>query len=144
MTKKLLRCLLPLALTLGFALRMHAVEYIDTDNDGIRDVGTVPSQYAASGLPKAITDFATVTSTLMVEDVGSIIDIDVTIDITHSFMADVEAFLTSPTGRIVELFSGVGGQFNNFDDLTFDDDAERSIETIGQADLQPSGYTGVW
>jgi subtilisin-like proprotein convertase family protein len=77
----------------------------------------------------------------MVGNVGSVLDIEVTLDITHSFMADIEAFLTSPSGRIVELFSGVGAQFNDFDNLTLSDDGAESIATIGQDDLP---YTGVW
>jgi subtilisin-like proprotein convertase family protein len=115
--------------------------YIDANKNGVRDVGTVPVTAEATSLPKAITDFSTVTSSINVDDLGAVLDIEVTLDITHSFMADIEAFLTSPSGRIVELFSGVGAQFNDFQNMTFSDDAVRSITTIGQADLP---YTGTW
>jgi subtilisin-like proprotein convertase family protein len=124
------------------------VIFFDSNNNGIRDVGADDTEYQADDLPQQITDFSTVTSTVLIDDadLGSIIDLEVTLDITHTFMADLEAFLTSPTGRIVELFTGVGGQFNNFSNVTFRDDPNlRSIDTIGQADLQPGiGYTGEW
>src|SRR4029078_11041073 len=72
---------------------------------------------------------------------GSALGIEVTLDITHSFMGDLQAYLTSPSGRRVLLFSGDGGQYNDFHNLTFSDSAERSISTIGVDDLP---YSGSW
>jgi subtilisin-like proprotein convertase family protein len=121
------------------------VVYLDADNDGERDIDDTPSDYFATGLPRPITDFATVTSTVVLSDPAlidaSIVDLTVTIDISHTFMNDLEAFLTSPSGRTVELFSQVGGQFDDFDNITFDDDAERSIESIGGEDWPYSNDT---
>jgi subtilisin-like proprotein convertase family protein len=115
--------------------------YIDANSNGVRDVSTNPINLPATGLPLAITDLDTITTSIDVGNLGSILEIEVTLDITHSFMADVEAFLTSPSGRTVELFSSVGAQFNDFHNITFSDSAARSIDTIGQADLP---YTGTW
>lgn len=117
------------------------VVYVDANNNGVRDQSNTPIVAAATDLPKAITDFNTITSSILIEDIGSVLDIEVTVDISHTFMADLEAYLTSPSGRIVELFTGVGAQFNDFHNLTFSEDALRSISTIGQADLP---YTGTW
>ena len=49
--------------------------------------------------------------------------------------------LISPSGRQVELFAGVGGQYNDFQNLTLSDNATRSIGSIGFNDLP---YTGTW
>ncbi len=117
------------------------IVYIDSNNNGVRDVATSPTTIAATDLPKPITDFSTLTSSIMVGNLGAILDVEVTLDITHSFMADLEAYLTSPSGRIVELFTGVGAQFNDFQNVTFADNAARSISTIGQNDVP---YTGRW
>jgi subtilisin-like proprotein convertase family protein len=125
------------------------VIYFDSNNNEVRDIGA-DDEYVAEDLPQEIADFSTITSTVEIADFGSIIDLEVKLDITHTFMADLEAFLTSPSGRIVELFTGVGGQFNNFVNLTFDDEAANSIETIAQDDLEPVGpggtdsFTGTW
>jgi subtilisin-like proprotein convertase family protein len=105
------------------------------------DLASVPTTFDSADVPKPITDFATTTSVINVGSLGTILDIEVTVDITHSFMADLDAFLTSPSGRIVELFTGVGAQFNDFHDLTLADDAAESIADIGQDDLP---YTGRW
>lgn len=126
------------------------IVYIDANKNGVRDVATTPTVYESTAVPRPILDFSTITSTIFIGDVGSVLSMEVTVDITHSFMADLEAFLTSPSGRIVELFSGVGAQFNDFNNLTLSDSAERSIISIGQADQQYNPltdtwyYTGVW
>jgi subtilisin-like proprotein convertase family protein len=117
------------------------IVYVDSNNNGVRDISTTPTTISATGLPKPITDFSTLTSSITVGNLGAVLSVEVTLDITHSFMADLDAYLTSPSGRIVELFTGVGSQFNDFHNITFADDAARSIDSINQSDLP---YTGVW
>jgi subtilisin-like proprotein convertase family protein len=115
--------------------------YLDLNNNGMLDVDTVPQIVSATDVPKSIIDFGTTTSVLEVGDLGTIRSIEVTLDITHSFVGDLDAFLTSPSGRIVELFTGVGSQYNNFTNLTLSDDAAESIADIGADDVP---YTGTW
>jgi len=76
-----------------------------------------------------------------VTDPGSVFNVEVTLDITHTFVGDLEAYLTSPSGRQVLLFSHDGGQYNDFHSVTFSDSAARSINTIGFNDLP---YSGTW
>ncbi len=117
------------------------VVYLDSNNNGIRDIASSPTVLAAADLPKPIKDFKTTTSQVTVGSLGTVLDVSVTLDITHSFVGDLDAYLVSPSGKQVELFSGVGGQYNDFHNLTLSDDAARSITTIGFNDLP---YTGAW
>ena len=100
-----------------------------------------PTIISSTDVPKPILDFTTVNSHVQYDGLGTVFKISVTLDITHSFVGDLDAFLISPTGRQVELFTGVGGQFNDFHNLTLDDSADRDIADIGFADVP---YTGTW
>lgn len=123
------------------------IVYIDSNNNGVRDIASTPTVIPATNLPKPITDFHTTTSQVTVGSLGTVLNVQVTLDITHSFVGDLSAYLVgpptaqNPTGRVVTLFNGVGGQYNDFHNLTLSDDAARSISTIGVSDLP---YTGTW
>lgn len=119
--------------------------YIDANGNGARDVASSPTTVSATGLPKAITDFSTLNSSVTYSGLGTVFNIEVTLDITHSFVRDLDAYLISPSGRQVELFTAVGGQIggqlNDFTNLTLSDSAARSIGTLSEADWP---YTGAW
>ena len=117
------------------------IAYIDSNGNGVRDTATTPTIISSTDVPKPILDFTTVNSQVQYSGLGTVFKISVTLDITHSFVGDLDAFLISPTGRQVELFTGVGGQYNDFHNLTLDDDADRDIADIGFADVP---YTGTW
>ena len=130
----------------------------DTDGDGLSDgeevrQGTNPlatewvatETYTSADVPKPILDLDTVTSTIEVpgmKAVTCIWDVEVTLDITHSYDSDLSVFLESPLGTMVELFTGVGGGGENFTDTTLDDEAGTPI-TAGSAPFtgrfQPMG-----
>ena len=101
------------------------VVFLDLNNNGQLDVGstttTSPETYV--GIP----DNGTVASTLTIQDGVAIADLNVTLDITHTYNADLEAYLVSPSGTRVELFTAVGGAGANFTDTTLDDEAALSI-----------------
>ena len=117
------------------------VVYIDSNNNGVRDVASAPTVITSTDVPKAITDFDTTTSQVTVNSLGTIFNVEVTLDVTHSFIDDLDVYLVSPSGRSVELFTGVGGQYNDLDNLTLSDGASRGIATIGFNDLP---YSGTW
>jgi subtilisin-like proprotein convertase family protein len=100
--------------------------YVDGNDNGQFDTAATRT-VSSTAVPRTITDFDTVTSQLSFTGLNSVTDVDVTFDITHSFDGDLDVYLISPQGTQVELFSGVGGQFNNFTDTTLDQDAETSI-----------------
>ena len=69
-----------------------------------------------------------IASTIEVEGTGgSINDLNVKLDIKHTYTDDLEIRLQSPDGTSVLLVSGVGGSRNDFQETTFDDDATISI-----------------
>jgi uncharacterized repeat protein (TIGR01451 family) len=75
--------------------------------------------------PTAILDVATVTSTVVVSGAGtSILDVDLTTNITHTFSADLDITLTSPAGTVVTLTTDNGGGNDDvFNGTVWDDDA---------------------
>jgi subtilisin family serine protease/subtilisin-like proprotein convertase family protein len=88
--------------------------------------------YPSSDVPKAIHDFGTVTSALTVDESFPIGDLDVKIDISHAYDADLDVYLIAPNGTRIELFTDVGGSGDDFSGTVLDDEALASI-TEGQA-----------
>lgn len=131
----------------------------DTDNNGVLDTGEAPlagrtiyldlnhngqfeSQMLTQGIsadvPRTLPDLTPVVSTLTLANLtGSIADVNVTLDISHTYDDDLQAFLIGPSGTRVELFSRVGGSGDNFRNTTFDDQAATAI-TAGSAPFSGS------
>ena len=98
----------------------------------------VPYYHAsACDLPKQIYDRQTTRSTLTLGDTGTITDLNVKLDIEHTYDADLDVYLSAPDGRRVKLFTDVGGSGNNFCGTTLDDEALLSI-TAGSAPFNGS------
>jgi subtilisin-like proprotein convertase family protein len=117
------------------------IVYIDSDLDGVRDLTSAPVTKSAGDVPKAITDFSATRSQITFDGVGDVFSVEVTLDIDHTSMVDLDAYLFSPSGRQVKLFSADGGPNDNFENLTLADDAARSIESLTAADHP---FTGRW
>lgn len=86
---------------------------------------------AATGLPKTIPDNSTTTSTLVIP-AGSgvtIADLNVSVNMTHTWIGDTVGTLKSPTGTTVTLFSRPcdNGSANNNIVATFDDSGANPI-----------------
>ena len=101
-------------------------------NDSNIAVGVAVTQYTSSDTPVNIIDNTTIQSTITIGNDGVIEDLDLQLDITHTWDADLIATLTSPGGTVFTLFSEVGGSGDNFTGTYFDDDAADSI-TSGSA-----------
>jgi subtilisin-like proprotein convertase family protein len=82
-------------------------------------------------------------SQVTIDTIGTVLDLSVTVDITHSYVADLTAYLVSPSLKQVQLFSNIGGEFNDLKNLTFSDTAAKSITEITPADWN-NGYSGTW
>ena len=96
--------------------------------DDVRtDVRTDIREYSSTDVPKEIPDLGTTTSTLVIGDKGSIVDLDVELDINHLWDEDLDVFLRAPDGTLVELFTDVGGWGENFNDTILDDESSLSI-----------------
>ena len=74
-----------------------------------------PTTYSSTDTPRAIPDnYATgITSTRTVTGTGSISDIQLTVDITHTYRGDLKVKLTSPQGTSVTVHNGSGGGADN-------------------------------
>ncbi|MBS0195675.1 MAG: S8 family serine peptidase [Planctomycetes bacterium] len=94
------------------------------------DVVTIPS--TDPNLPRRIpvdpaqTQGVT-TSTLTVTDSREILDVNVKLDISHTFDADLVISLISPLNREVVLFNRRGGSGDNLTNTIFDDEGSLAI-----------------
>lgn len=101
--------------------------YLDSNANGQLDEGTVTSVSSSAG-SLAIPDNGTLSATITVSGVATIADLNLTLNIAHSFDSDLEAYLVSPSGTKILLFSHVGDWGQNFTNLTLDDEAGASID----------------
>ncbi len=87
-------------------------------------------------------DNTTFTSSVTVADTDTVLDVDVRLNVTHTYDGDLDIFLIGPDSTRVELTSDNGGTGENFVDTVFDDEAPASI-TTGSApftgSFQPEG-----
>jgi subtilisin-like proprotein convertase family protein len=100
------------------------VVYLDANANGQFDHS---STLFASNTPRAVPDNGTCQSTITVSGVQAISDLNVSLDLTHTYDGDLVVSLISPTGTRVQLFGHVGGSGQNFTSTTFDDEASTDI-----------------
>jgi subtilisin-like proprotein convertase family protein len=105
----------------------------DNNNNGLYDTDYFTLN-PSNVTPVAIPDEATLTSTISIggSAMELVRDVNVTLDITHSFDGDLDVFLIAPNGTRIELFTDVGDNVANFTSTTLDDEASSSI-TSGTA-----------
>lgn len=77
-------------------------------------------------IPAAGTQ-GSITSTLNITDSRQILDVNVTLDISHDFDGDLTVSLRSPAGTNVTLINRRGGAGKNFTDTFMDDEAAVAI-----------------
>ncbi len=78
-------------------------------------------------LPRSV-----VVSEIQVDEDILIGDLNVQVSITHTFNQHLDAYLIGPDGQRIELFAGVGGSDDHFENTIFDDEAGINI-TRGRA-----------
>lgn len=84
------------------------------------------AQTFTNNTPGAINDNTCINRTIAVPAGLFIADLDVPVDITHTFRGDLDIILTSPLGTAVVLTTDNGGTANNLR-VVFDDAAATSI-----------------
>ncbi len=87
--------------------------------------------YGAIDVTMPIRDLQRTISEIFVSDDFVLKDVDVFLDIEHSFTADLDIFLQGPDGTRVALLSDVGGSGDHFRRTILDDEASTPI-TEGQ------------
>ncbi len=83
--------------------------------------------YSAEGLPLTIPDVSTVESPLEVSEAVTVEDVNVLINLTHTFDNDLQIARVSPSGTEVILANHFGSSGNNFTNTVFDDEATSPI-----------------
>ncbi|MCO4774311.1 MAG: proprotein convertase P-domain-containing protein, partial [Deltaproteobacteria bacterium] len=108
----------------------------DNDCDGVIDLtgGFVDSAPGSQVGPAAAT---VTTDTITVPLGGSIEDVDVLLDLSHTWNADLDVFVISPQGTVVELFTDQGDSGDDVD-AEFDDE---SLNTL-PGETTPSTLSG--
>jgi Zn-dependent metalloprotease/subtilisin-like proprotein convertase family protein len=120
---------------LYFALIQAAInlEWTDDERQNLEyacqavEISDHSRKFYSSDVPKDIRSRETTSSTLVIDETGSIIDLNVEIDIYHTWNEDLEVYLISPDGTAVELFTDVGGDSKSFRGTILDDEAPISI-----------------
>ncbi|MEQ8843817.1 MAG: S8 family serine peptidase [Phycisphaerales bacterium] len=95
--------------------------------------------FGAPGL--TIPDQSVLIDSIVISDAREVRDVDVTLNINHSFISDLSVSLIGPAGQQVQLFNGIGSSADDMTNATFDDDASRSIVSATAADAP---FTGDW
>ena len=105
------------------------------------DVGRVV--YAATDVPQTISDNSSFTSLISVADAYCVGDLNVDMDITHTYIGDLIVSLQSPMGTVVRLHNRTGGTAENIV-TTYDDEGDTpdGPGTLANFDGQPAA--GVW
>lgn len=90
--------------------------------------------YESSNVPVAIPEVGTITSDIRIirplsigSEGGNIIDLDVNVELTHTFDGDLTLTLIGPNDIHVTLAANNGAGGDNFQVTTFDDEAELGI-----------------
>ncbi len=113
----------------------------DTSRGVSLDVG----RYLYEDSPSiAINDNSSFSTTIDVPDGYCIADIDVELDITHTYIGDLIIELESPAGTVVRLHDRTGGTTDNLV-VTYDDDSGATPDGPGAlADFETEIATGTW
>lgn len=87
------------------------------------------TDYVSTDVPRAIPDNSStgVTSVVSVAETGAVQDVDVKVNITHTYDGDLTLTLIGPNGASVALSNRRGGSGDNFTDTVFDDQATTPI-----------------
>ena len=90
------------------------------------------------GSPAGIPDQGTVNLPVTISGGGIITDVNVSLEISHTWDGDLDIYLVHPDGTLVELSTDNGGSANDYTGTVFDDSAATPI-TSGTAP-----FTGVY
>lgn len=110
----------------------------DLNSDGLLTEQELTKSAAATGgdytsqEPLAIPPRRTIVSEIEVADDFLISDLNVQLWLSHTYVGQLDAYLTGPNGQRIELFSEVGSSGNHFSGTVFDDQSRYAI-TKGRA-----------
>jgi len=120
--------------TLGNTLGATSTLTVTTSNDGTELTGspatttarTIGCKTYTNNTQQEIPDLGDISSIITVTDAFVVLDVNVTINIEHTWVEDLDIFL-SLGGTSIDLTSDNGGSDDNYTNTIFDDDASTSI-----------------
>jgi subtilisin-like proprotein convertase family protein len=83
--------------------------------------------FNSTNVGKAVADFGQVLSALTISEDVAIRDLNVTVNVSHTYTGDVRMTLVGPDGTRVPLVNRRGGSEDNFTNTVFDDEAAQGI-----------------
>jgi len=92
-------------------------------------VGNLSTQQYTQSTSSTINSSGTSTSTLAVTDSRIIADINIEVDLSHTYDSDINIMIQSPSGTRCGLASEYGGSGNNYSVTLFDDEASSPISS---------------
>ena len=102
----------------------HTV-YIDTNNNGSLD--SLPTTFTNT-TSAPLVDAGVMTSTIAVTGMTSVVaDVNVRLNLTHTWMSDLRISLISPSGTTIILANRIGGSTDNLTNTILDDEATTTI-----------------
>ena len=114
----------------------------DTSRHVTLDVGRY--SYVATDLPLPINDNSTTTSYIEINDAYCIGDVDIELDLLHTFLGDLEVDVTSPEGTTVRLHDRTGGSADDLH-MYYDEQGGDMPDGPGSlADWEGEIVTGTW
>jgi subtilisin family serine protease len=87
----------------------------------------VARTFTSTNVGQAIGDFGRVVSKLTINQDIPIRDLNVRVNASHSYTADVRMYLVGPDGTVVTLVNRRGGSSDHFANTTFDDEAGTGV-----------------
>lgn len=130
-------------LVLGLCLLARGVEAVAPPFPGV-----TATTFTSTDDPLLIPDNASLISVVNVDLAGEVLDVDVTLDVTHTSPDQLDVYLISPTGTTVTLSTDNGGGNDDvFSGVTFDDQAPAregqmsaaNVRNVTFANLEPVG-----
>ncbi|TWT44283.1 Lys-gingipain precursor [Phycisphaerae bacterium RAS1] len=99
--------------------------------------------FPSPDVPKPINDYSTITSRTVVTRRFCIADVNVDLNLTHTYVGDLLVTLTSPQGTVVTLHNRSGGGADNLV-LTYDDEGSAPDGPGTLAAFDNQRPTGTW
>ena len=129
-----------------YEVDLHFVDLAGGDTEDTRtvfhDVGRF--SYTATDTPLPINDNSTTTSYIEVTDAYCVGDVDLELDITHTYIGDLIVEVTSPEGTVVRLHDRSGGS-NDDIHMYYDEEGGDLPDGPGTlSDWEGEIVTGTW
>lgn len=113
----------------------------DTSRGVVLDVGRY--LYPSTDTPITISDNSSFQSVITVSDDFCVGDVDVDMDVTHTYIGDLRIILTNPSGISVTLHDRTGGSADNIV-TTYDDEGADPPDLPALSDFDNLGSMGNW